>query len=484
MAAVEPAWPFVSDVSVPTGMPTWKPTQFDVQSCSARKASLDESLYNITVLRLPATASEDELDNQVSIEAQNLGILPVYTPSHGIGISSSMSMMTIASDSTNQSPVRSHSTMPTSCASSEHRPSTRSSRIAAGTRSNTDSHPFASEADRKKGSPLARGFRKISGFRKKRSGALTSSSTLSSISSDAETNNSEIASIDMQSPPSIKSNKSSWSHPATTKPGNDPPPLLDMEALKRSMESKELLDLRMMQMEERARFLEFQTSLLSDLRSQRDVLKAQKKAEHEIQLPEQAARNERAVEDFEARQLEEEMKMEEEHDMEKRAIMLRLRHMEAYCQNPTPPPTPVDPSSGRPSTDSILPERKVTEKDYHILAQQYRERDIMDSLHASKINVLRGKQKKAVDRFAQKKEKELETLERDQRKELALIDREFTSQESDLRLELDKKRARLENRWRIQTSIVRTKLEKATGLNYAPLADVIAIEDVNPSSRP
>src|ERR1700744_3573744 len=95
--------------------------------------------------------------------------------------------------------------------------------------------------------------------------------------------------------------------------------------------------------------------------------------------------NERAIEDLEARQLEDEMKMEQEHDLEKRAVMLRLRHMEAYCQNPTPPPTPVDPS-GRPSIDLVLPERKVTDKDYHNLAQQYRERDIMDTLHASKIN--------------------------------------------------------------------------------------------------
>ena len=172
--------------------------------------------------------------------------------------------------------------------------------------------------------------------------------------------------------------------------------------------------------------------------------------------------------------------MEDEHDLEKRAVMLRLRHMEAYCQNPTPPPTPVDPYSGRPSIDSLLPERKVTEKDYHNLAQQYRERDIMDTLHASKINVLRGKQKKAVERFIQKKEKELETLERDQKKELALVDREFTSEESDIRLVLDKKRARLETRWRTQALIARTKTEIATGLKYAPLADVIAVEDVKP----
>jgi len=173
--------------------------------------------------------------------------------------------------------------------------------------------------------------------------------------------------------------------------------------------------------------------------------------------------------------------MEKEHELEKRAVMLRLRHMEAYCQNSTPPSTPVDPASRHASVDSIFPERKVTDKDYHNLAQQYRERDIMDSLHASKINVLRGKQKRAVENLVRKKEKEMEVLEREQKKELAVIDLEFSSQESELRSVLGKKRARLESRWRIQALIERTKMEKATGLPYAPLPDIVAIKDINGS---
>jgi len=243
------------------------------------------------------------------------------------------------------------------------------------------------------------------------------------------------------------------------------------------MECKELLDVRMEQLEERARFLEFQTSLLSQLRSERDRLKAQKKAEHERNLGEQIMKNERAVEDLEARQLEDELKMEKEHDLEKRAVMLRLRHMEAYCRTPTPPPTPVDTSSGRPSTDSILPERKVTDRDYHNLAQQYRERDIMDTLHVSKINVLRGKQKKAIENLILKKGKELENLEIEQKKEVAVIDRDYLGHESDLKLAFVQKRARLESRWRIQALIARMKMEKITGVNYGPLTDVVAVDD-------
>jgi hypothetical protein len=56
------------------------------------------------------------------------------------------------------------------------------------------------------------------------------------------------------------------------------------------MECKELLELRMAQLEEKARFLEFQASLFSQLRSQREALKSLKKAEHLRILAEQTAK--------------------------------------------------------------------------------------------------------------------------------------------------------------------------------------------------
>lgn len=178
------------------------------------------------------------------------------------------------------------------------------------------------------------------------------------------------------------------------------------------------------------------------------------------------------MEDFEARQLEDELKMQKEHEAEKRTVMTRLRHMEAYCQNPTPPPTPVDPVSGRRSLDATLPERKVTDRDYHNLAQQYRERDAMDDLHAAKINVLRGKQKKAVENLLRRKEKEAEDLERDQEKELAQVDKDFAAQEEKLRSALGAKRVRLELRWRTQALVESTKMEKSNGHKDSTLSGV------------
>lgn len=162
--------------------------------------------------------------------------------------------------------------------------------------------------------------------------------------------------------------------------------------------------------------------------------------------------------------------------MEKRVIMIRLRHMEAYCRNPTPPPTPAEAVSGRPSTDS-LPERKVTDKDYHSLAQQYRERDAMDTLHTSKINVLRGKQKKAVENLINKKEREIEKVKQELQKELSAVGQEFSNQQASATLTLTQKRSRLEARWQTQALIERTKMERATGLAHAPLPVVVATED-------
>ena len=165
--------------------------------------------------------------------------------------------------------------------------------------------------------------------------------------------------------------------------------------------------------------------------------------------------------------------------MEKQKAMMRLKHMEAYCQNPTPPPTPVDPVSGRPSMDAPLPGRRVTDKDYHSLAQQYRERDAMDDLHVSKINVLRGRQKKSVEAFTSKKERELEKLETQQETELQRLDEDHAAQESNLTSALASNRSRLELRWRTQARLELTRAERLTGLTHASLPDVMATEEAS-----
>ncbi|RVX70065.1 hypothetical protein B0A52_06237 [Exophiala mesophila] len=442
----------------------------------------DEALYNSTVLQLPAHVSEDDLDERVAEDAQGLGLLP-FRPTLDIDdITSSVSTITIASDSPNQGPrsIQSQSTPPTSCASSEHRPAIQPSHPSEKPLPGPLTVPHLSDAEKRRRSPFARGFRRMAGFRKRRFTG-NSSSTLTSISSDVDTQVSEKPSVNSipKRTPSDQSSTSSWSHrpsPPPARPSHDDQSTQDREALQRSTECQEILDLRMKQLEEKARFLEYQVFLLSQLHSRRDSAKDRRRVDQDGIIAEHIEKRDHAVEELEARQLEEEMKIQEEHDLEKRAVLFRLRHMEAYCQNPTPPTTPVDATSGRTSVEVPLPERKVTEKDYHNLAQQYRERDAMDTLHKSKINVLRGKQKRAVENLMNRRDLEIEKLERDQQKELAAIDSEYASQEQQLLMALSTRKARLEARWRTQATIQRTRMEKMTGERFAALPDVTVQE--------
>ena len=171
--------------------------------------------------------------------------------------------------------------------------------------------------------------------------------------------------------------------------------------------------------------------------------------------------------------------MIKEHEYDKKATMIRLRHMEAYCRSTTPPTDEdLSPNKGKiPETQASR--RKVTERDYNNLAQVYREREAMDVLHTSKINVLRGKQKRAVENFMLKKEREIEALERSQGKDIEKVDQEARKDETTLMLAFGVKRAQIETRWRLQALVERTKLEKNTGLKYATMPDVLAIEGHN-----
>ena len=167
------------------------------------------------------------------------------------------------------------------------------------------------------------------------------------------------------------------------------------------------------------------------------------------------------------------MKLVDEFELAKRAILIRLRHMEAYVQNPTPPPTPQISSLIRNSDELTLPERKVTDRDYHNLAQQYRERDAMETLHRSKIEVLRGKQNKALEIFAAKKDQELLHLKADHAKAIKGIDETHAQEEEGMIDIFNERRGRLEARWRLQSGVESMKLEQITGLKYAELPDVL-----------
>jgi hypothetical protein len=263
----------------------WSSVSPDVQPWKTIGKMIDEKSYNNLVLNLPPTMSEDEIDDRITLEAQNLGLLPLQLTSDVDGITSSVSTMTIASDSIRLGSVQSQSA-PTSCSSSEHRPMTDSSNLSGQTSPERSSRL---DDDKKRSSPLRSTFRKMAGFRRKRSVAMPSSEA-AAFDSDIDINGSEATSIrsDIRSPGSIKSNKSSWSQPVSV--SKDVPEYkkpVDADAVKRSMECEELSNLRAIQQDQRLRFLQFQTSLISNLRAQQELAKNQRRLEQDKSIAEQ-----------------------------------------------------------------------------------------------------------------------------------------------------------------------------------------------------
>ncbi len=116
-----------------------------------------------------------------------------------------------------------------------------------------------------------------------------------------------------------------------------------------------------------------------------------------------------------------------------------------------------------------MPSRVVTKADYRQLEQQYHIRNGIDNLHASRINVLRERQAKQVERIMEKQETELETLDSDFEHANENLDAKFQYQDSQLQQEFADRKARLIARWRISEAIERHRLELQTGEDYGPL---------------
>lgn len=245
----------------------------DMTYSKAPSKVFDDETYRTHVLRLSPPLTEEEIDAQLVHEATLLGLMPHQVPSDIDGIASSLSATTIASDPNHHSSILSQSTAPTSCSSSERRPVTKSSRFSEKSPPPSNTPSILSDVDSRRGSTgsgFRKGFRRMTGFRKRKS-VMLDTSAINSIQSQIDRPNGDRYSIqsDVRSPTSIKSSKSSWSAPpSATKQSFEQSTPVDPEALQRSMDSKELLSLRSMQIEESERFLQYQRDVLNKLRSQ------------------------------------------------------------------------------------------------------------------------------------------------------------------------------------------------------------------------
>ena len=254
---------------------------------------IDEEMYRASILQLPDTLTEDDIDERLERQVQDLGLLPPQVSADAAGISSSLSASTIASDSNKQASILSQSTAPTSCSSSEHRPLTQSSVASQRSASISEVPSIFSEVEKRRSSGFRIGIRKMATFKKRRSVA-PSSATLTKINNDRnETHDSDHVSLKsgLKSPGSIKSSKSSWSNAVSaTKSSYEQPSVSDPEAVRRGLECKEMLDLRTVQLQERERFIEFQQTLITQLRATRDAIISEKREQHQSIIDERHAK--------------------------------------------------------------------------------------------------------------------------------------------------------------------------------------------------
>lgn len=100
----------------------------------------------------------------------------------------------------------------------------------------------------------------------------------------------------------------------------------------------------------------------------------------------------------------------------------------------------------------------------------------MTSLHRAKIDVLRGRQEKQHTDFTAKKAREIADLEAEHAAAIEILEAESRAEEEALETAFAEKRERLERRWRLEGMIEVAKLERSTGLRFAPPPEVVVVQ--------
>ena len=214
-------------------------------------------------------------------------------------------------------------------------------------------------------------------------------------------------------------------------------------------ESSEYRQLRSAQTETRDRLLAWTDAQQAALQTQHHTLKGELKAKHEVCMEELVEHHIVATSEAEDKQVKAEADMREIHSQEKRDNATALKHMEAYC-------------AGRYSTGEPH-KRTVTEQDCAERDKTRRNRDQMDARHGSAINVLRGEQGRRMKLRFQRQEKEVQDLDRAQRKAELELERACGQAAHDLDDTVADKRQRLRSRWELETAILAKKIEKEPG---------------------
>ena len=253
------------------------------------------------------------------------------------------------------------------------------------------------------------------------------------------------------------------------KPSLAPPPPPEDDSLqaiagrRRSISNPTLRKLRTTQLQEQLRFISYEASQKRLMRTKHLQQKRDGLSQYHQRQKDTHARHAEALTSLETRHLTTEVELQRTLQTERQACETRLKHMQAYC-NPR-------------STVEGMPSRVVTKADYRQLEQQYHVRNGMDNLHASRINVLRERQGKQIERIMAKQETELENLESDFERQNEELDAKFHSEEAQLQESFAERKRRLVSRWNVAEAIERRRLELQSGEEHGPLPVISWLSD-------
>ena len=416
--------------------------------------------------------TEEELDQRLVLEAEELGInidqlVPLPSLHEIVDIATRVPPPPLVLEPSVSSRF-SQSTIPTSCSSSEQQPATKTSPFS--TFSVQSGTPSILSLTSRKSSYLKfkRGFRRISGFRKRKLVIGHPTPILPLIVPKArmtiQSESDVVATIVSLKRLSISAGGGGLKDATLVRePFPFELPVHDHSATRRTLESEQLKTLRTKHLEEQSRVMIVQRDQRRESQAKHESRKVEILTHYQQLEQSMRDRQHHAMIIMEDRHLSAEVDLHRNLEQERQACETRLRHMEAYCNSPL--------------LIEGMPVRTVTKKDFRGLAQQYHVRAGMESLHDARINVLRERQAKQVESVLARQQEELATLNERHRSELVELELTFSQKAAEDRLACEDRKRRLARRWALAEAITRRKLSIETGEEYAPLPPIAWDED-------
>ncbi|KAJ5639634.1 uncharacterized protein N7484_007496 [Penicillium longicatenatum] len=253
-------------------------------------------------------------------------------------------------------------------------------------------------------------------------------------------------------------------------------PTFDEASLQRSLNDPELSEMMERQKMEKSRHMAFQDAALEILRRRHQSAVSEAQSENQRREDEKREKNEIDAIRIEERQCAVEMEQQREFERAKQNSRTRIKHMEGYFRNASPPPSPATADRSSESfmsgSEGTPPTRRVTRQQLEQLEQQYHAHESMDALQESRIKVLRERQEKRLAEAIARMEGELDALCDQHSKQIAALQAEHRREESSLIDGLQVKKTELRQRWNLEESILRKRLEEKHGQVYGPLPPI------------